>query len=76
LLFSAIVSCKLARDQKTLAMAQASTAETGANGVTVAPTIFFNHVRYKSYKDPRWLVDAAEYLYEVRTGAGSSLKTH
>jgi protein-disulfide isomerase len=60
------VLSQLARDPKTLAMAQASTAEAGANGVTVAPTVFFNRVRYKSYKDPRWLIDAAEYLYEVK----------
>ena len=60
------VLSQLARDPKTLAMAQASTAEAGANGVQVAPTIFFNHVRYKSYKDPRWLIDAAEYLYEAK----------
>jgi protein-disulfide isomerase len=57
---------QLARDPKTLTMAQASTAEAGANGVTVAPTFFFNRVRYKSYKDPRWLIDAAEYLYEAK----------
>jgi hypothetical protein len=60
------VLSQLARDPKTLAMAQASTAEAGANGVAVAPTLFFNRVRYKSYKDPRWLIDAAEFLYEVR----------
>lgn len=28
------------------------------NGVTVTPTIFINGKRYRSYKDPRWVVDA------------------
>jgi protein-disulfide isomerase len=60
------VLSQLARDPKTLAMAQASTAEAGANGVQVAPTVFFNRVRYKSYKDPKWLIDAAQYLYEAK----------
>jgi protein-disulfide isomerase len=67
------VLSQLIRDPKTLTMAQASTAEAGANGVTVAPTVFFNRVRYTSYKDPRWLIDAAEYLFEVKAGAGFSL---
>jgi protein-disulfide isomerase len=59
---------RLMKDPTTRAMAQASTREAGANGVTVAPTVFFNNVRYRSYKDPRWLVDAAEYLYEAESG--------
>jgi protein-disulfide isomerase len=65
---------RLMRDQKTMTMAQTSTKEAGANGVTLAPTVFFNRVRYKSYKDPRWLIDAAEYLYEAERGEGYSEK--
>ncbi len=42
---------------------KASTAEAAANGVTLAPCYFINHVRYQSYKDPMWLIDAAEYRY-------------
>ena len=65
---------KLMKDPKTLAMAQVSTKEAGANGVTLTPTVFFNTVRYKSYKDPRWLIDAAEYLYEAESGSPGSGK--
>lgn len=61
------VLTRLMKDPKTLAMAQASTQEASRNGVTVAPTIFLSGVRYRSYKDPRWLIDAAEYLFESRT---------
>jgi protein-disulfide isomerase len=46
---------------------KASTTEAAINGVTLSPTYFINRVRYQSYKDPAWLVDAVEYLYE--TGA-------
>ena len=33
--------------------------EAVGNGVTIAPTFFINGKRYRSYKDPRWVVDAA-----------------
>jgi hypothetical protein len=36
------------------------------NGVTMTPTFFINGKRYRSYKDPQWVVDAALYEYEVR----------
>ncbi len=45
-------------------VANASTAEAAANGVTIAPTFFVNRVRYHSYKDPMWLIDAVQYRYE------------
>ena len=48
-------------------LVKACTTEAGINAVTLAPTYFVNRVRYQSYKDPAWLIDAAEYLYE--TGA-------
>lgn len=34
------------------------------NEVTVTPTFFINGKRYRSYKDPQWVVDAALYEYE------------
>jgi hypothetical protein len=44
--------------------AQASAREGVKNGVTVTPTVFINSKRYRSYKDPRWIVDAALFEYE------------
>jgi hypothetical protein len=38
--------------------------EAVRNGVTIAPTFFIDNKRYKSYKDPKWIVDAALYEYE------------
>jgi protein-disulfide isomerase len=43
------------------------TTEAGINGATLVPTYFINRVRYQSYKDPAWLIDAVDYIYE--TGA-------
>jgi protein-disulfide isomerase len=57
----------LIKDPQTLAMASASMQEADRNDVTVAPTVYLSGVRYKSYKDPRWIIDAAEYLFEART---------
>jgi predicted DsbA family dithiol-disulfide isomerase len=34
------------------------------NGVTLTPTVFINGKRYRSYKDPQWVIDAALYEYE------------
>jgi protein-disulfide isomerase len=39
--------------------------EAVRNGVTITPTIFLDFRRYRSYKDIRWLIDAAEYRYEI-----------
>jgi protein-disulfide isomerase len=41
--------------------------EGARNGVTVTPTIFVNGRRYRSYKHTLWLIDAAEYEYEMMT---------
>jgi protein-disulfide isomerase len=57
----------LMTDPATDSIVKVSTAEAAANSVTLSPTYFVNRVRYQSYKDPAWLVDAVEYLYE--TGA-------
>jgi protein-disulfide isomerase len=59
----------LIKDPKTLAMASESTQEADRNDVTVAPTVYLSGVRYKSYKDPRWIIDAAEYLYEAKSSS-------
>jgi hypothetical protein len=45
--------------------AEASALEGESNGVTVTPTAFINNKRYRSYKDPKWIVDAALYEYEL-----------
>ncbi|HMD68130.1 MAG TPA: thioredoxin domain-containing protein [Chitinivibrionales bacterium] len=44
---------------------KAATLEAGVNGVTLTPSYFIDRVRYGSYKDPMWLIDAAEYRYEA-----------
>ena len=53
--------CRLLRDPVLLRAAQASAQEGGKNGVTVTPTVFINGKRYRSFKDPEWIVDAALY---------------
>jgi hypothetical protein len=40
-------------------------------GATVTPTIFINGVRYRSYKDPLWLIDACEYAASRHATAAS-----
>ena len=34
------------------------------NEVSITPTFFINGKRYRSYKDPRWVVDAALYEFQ------------
>ena len=48
-----------------------NSAEAVGNGVSIAPTIFINERRYHSYKDPRWVVDAALYENEKRERKGA-----
>ena len=43
-----------------------STQEGRANEVSLVPTIFMNGRRYDNYLDARWVVDAAQYMYETR----------
>ena len=38
--------------------------EAASNGVETSPTLFINNRRYRSYKDPQWVIDAVEYEYE------------
>mgnify|MGYP000126745031 CR=1 FL=1 len=49
-------------DSSTRALLAACRSEGKNNGVEVTPTIFINGRRYRSYKDPRWVVDAAEFI--------------
>ncbi len=50
-------------NQSTLEYVRKSHEEASQNGVKITPTIFINSHRYKSYKDSRWVTDAAEILY-------------
>lgn len=50
-------------NQSTLEYIRKSHQEASQNGVTMTPTMFINSHRYKSYKDSRWVAEAAEILY-------------
>ncbi len=50
----------LMNDEKIRRSLQTSYVEARRNEVRVTPTIFVNNRRYRSYKDPVWLVDAVE----------------
>lgn len=54
----------LIQDSTYIRKALASALEGEKNGVTVTPTVFINSRRYRSYKDPRWIVDAVLFEYE------------
>jgi glutaredoxin len=51
-------------DERIKDAADGSYREAVRNGVSLTPTLFIDNHRYKSYKDPRWVVDAAEYFHE------------
>ena len=51
-------------DEKIKAGLQKMRDEALSNGVEISPTLFINHRRYQSYKDPQWVIDAVEYEYE------------
>ena len=55
----------LAADTILLREASLSASEAARNGVTVTPTVFINGRRYRSYKDPQWVADAALFMYEA-----------
>ena len=38
--------------------------EALSNGVEISPTLFINNRRYRSYKNPQWIIDMVEYEYE------------
>jgi protein-disulfide isomerase len=42
----------------------ASELEAKRNDVTVTPTYFINSGKYRSYKDTRWVADAAEFYFD------------
>jgi protein-disulfide isomerase len=54
------------KDSKIDSALAAVTKEANANGVSLVPTLFIDRVRYRSYKDPLWIIDAAEYRYQAR----------
>jgi glutaredoxin len=54
----------LRKDTVLMGLLHASRAEGVRNGVTLVPTVFINGMKYKGYKDPKWLYDAAEYVKE------------
>jgi hypothetical protein len=57
----------LLKDSVLIRIAEKSALEGSKNGVTVTPTVFINNKRYRSYKDPQWIVDAALYEFETLT---------
>jgi protein-disulfide isomerase len=52
-------------DPASKVILEQSVSEGRNNGVTITPTFFINNRRYRSYKDSRWVIDAAEYRYEL-----------
>jgi protein-disulfide isomerase len=52
-------------DSTTRAFLLKSRAEGMRNGVEVTPTFFINSKRYRSYKDPQWIVDAVSVMYKM-----------
>ncbi len=57
---------ELMKDPHISDMLEANTSEADKNGAKVTPTLFLNGKRYASYKDPRWVVDAALYETDPR----------
>jgi protein-disulfide isomerase len=55
----------LLQDSVLMKKARASVLEGEKIGVSVTPTVFINGRRYRGYKDPQWIVDAALYEYEL-----------
>jgi len=49
-----------------IARVERSTQEGERNGVTHVPTYFIEGRRYNSVFEPRWIVDAIEYMIETR----------
>jgi len=52
-------------DSTTRTFLLKSRAEGMRNGVEVTPTFFINSKRYRSYKDPQWLIDAISVIYKM-----------
>lgn len=48
------------------ARVEKSSQEADKNGVTHVPTYFIGGQRYTSILDPRWIIDAIEYIMETR----------
>lgn len=54
------------KDSTTRALLLKSRTEGVENGVEVTPTFFINGKRYRSYKDPQWIIDAVSVMYKMR----------
>lgn len=54
------------KDSTTQALLLKSRTEGVENGVEVTPTFFINGKRYRSYKDPQWIVDAVSVMYKMQ----------
>lgn len=54
----------LALSPSVMRQIKSSREEAENNGVEITPTFFINNIRYHSYKDPRWLIDAAQLKYD------------
>lgn len=51
-------------DEKLRAELKTMQKEAVSNGAEISPTLFINNRRYRSYKDPQWVIDVVEYEYE------------
>jgi len=54
----------LRKDTSLMALLPKSRFEGRYNGVTLVPSVFINGMKYKGYKDPKWILDAVEYVKE------------
>lgn len=55
---------RLSQSKAIMDYVASSRKEAIRNQVTVTPTIFINGKRYRSYKNPRWIFDAADFEFE------------
>jgi hypothetical protein len=59
---------QLSQSKAIMDYVASSRAEAIKNGVTATPTFFINNKRYRSYKGPRWVIDAADFeLDKIRS---------
>jgi hypothetical protein len=55
---------RLLADSSLLQEGRRSAIEAARNGVRLTPTVFIGSRRYRSYKDPQWIIDAVLCLHE------------
>jgi protein-disulfide isomerase len=61
-----IVFTNSLKDSTTRAFLLKSRSEGIQNGVEVTPTFFINAKRYRSYKDPQWIIDAVSVMHKMQ----------